>query len=255
MPGRLSCRQLSIVFLFLVWAASALPAAPATPTASHTVHYETTRQDEDWSYLRDPARRTDYLDNMKYIPLRNEDGWYMSLGGDVRERYELLDHPQWGQGPTDTNGYWMQRYLLHADIHLGSRVRFFSQFQSGLINGRKGAYFGVIALIGPANHIDLQPSFDLRLIKRWILITKAGFFWRQSIHDGIYGPAINLLRSAGSSTSRFIGSQIATQAEWEINPHFSWTGNYTHFFTGQFLRDTGPSKDVNFFTTWLYYRF
>ena len=154
MPGRLSCRQLSIVFLFLVWAASALPAAPATPTASHTVPYETTRQDED---------RTDK-----------------------------------------------------------SLQTFNALFP-------KGAYFGVIALIGPANHIDLQPSFDLRLIKRWILITEAGFFWRQSIHDGIYGPAINLLRSAGSSTSRFIGSQIATQAEWEINPHFSWTGNYTHF--------------------------
>ena len=65
--------------------------------------------------MRDhPGRNPDYLDKVKYIPLRNEEGWYASLGGDVRERYELFDHPLWGQGRTDTNGYLMQRYLLHA---------------------------------------------------------------------------------------------------------------------------------------------
>jgi hypothetical protein len=119
----------------------------------------------------------------------------------------------------------------------------------------KGAYFGEIALISPANHMDLQPTVDLRLTKRWTLSPEAGFFWRQSNHDGIYGPAINLLRSAGSSTSRFIGSQLAAQAEWEISRHFSWAGNYTHFFAGQFLQDTKPAKDVNYFTTWIYYHF
>jgi len=475
MPGKPAHHRLSAAFIFLVLTAAALPAQLATPAAesSEAALYKKVRQDEDWSYLRhNPGRNPDYVDKVKYIPLRNEEGWYVSLGGDVRERYELLDHPLWGQGQTDTNGYLMQRYLLHADIRLGPRVRVFSQFKSGLINGRnggprptdedkaefhqvfvdlgiggknllsfragrqelsfgtsrlvsireqpnvrqsfdglratlnlhrwridgfvtkpvetnpgafddspdhtrtfwglyavrpwrvlpgghvdlyylgidrknarfdqvsaretrhsvgtrlwgrreawdynyeivyqwgsfgnagirawtvasddgftvshvrfrprlglkadvtsgdrdstnpslqtfnalfpKGAYFGEIALIGPANHVDLQPSIDLRLTKRWTLSPEAGFFWRQSIHDGIYGPAINLLRSAGSSKSRIIGSQLAAQAEWEIDRHFSWTGNYTHFFAGHFLRDTGPSEDVNFFTTWLYYRF
>jgi hypothetical protein len=489
MPGKLTCRPLSAVIIFLVWSAAGLRAQQATTateqaakttaspdrTASEAAPYKKIRQDEDWSYLRnDPGRKIDYLDKLKYIPLRDEDGWYVSLGGDVRERYEFLDHPLWGQGATDTNGYLMQRFMLHADIHLGSRVRFFSQFQSGLVSGRnggprptdedkfefhqafvdlnvrgknlpllsfrvgrqelsfgtsrlvsireepnvrqsfdglrailylrqwridgfvtkpvatnpgvfddspdhtrtfwglyavrpwkvlpgghvdlyymgidrknarfdqgahretrhsvgtrlwggreewdynyelvyqwgsfgsanirawtlasdngftlsrvhfrprmglkadvtsgdrdktdpslqtfnaffpKGAYFGEIALIGPANHMDLQPSVDLRLTKRWTLTSEAGFFWRQSIHDGIYGPAINLLRAAGSSGSRFIGSQFSTEAKWEISRHFSWAGNYTYFFAGQFLRDTKPAKDVNFFTTWIYFLF
>ena len=113
MPGRLICRQISVVFIFLVWAAAALPAQQATPaaaqseqattnpgpTTSQAAPYKKVWQDEDWSYLRDdPARKIDYLDKLKYIPLRNADGWYVSLGGDVRERYELLNHPLWGQG-------------------------------------------------------------------------------------------------------------------------------------------------------------
>lgn len=111
------------------------PTAAAQP-AHAVASYKTLRQDEDWSCLRDPALQIDVFYKPKYIPLRNEDGWYVSLGGDVRERYELLDHPSWGQGPTDTNGYLMQRYLLHADIHLGPSVRFFSQIQSGMVNWR-----------------------------------------------------------------------------------------------------------------------
>jgi hypothetical protein len=147
------------------------------------------------------------------------------------------------------------RLSLKADVTSGDRGRTNPSLQTFNALFPKGAYFGEIALIGPANHMDLQPSVDFRLTKRWTLSPAAGFFWRQSIHDGIYGPAINLLRSAGSSTARFIGSQIAAQAECEISRHFSWTGNYTHFFTGRFLDDTKPAKDVNFFTTWIYYRF
>jgi hypothetical protein len=111
MPKRLTF--LPVAFIFMVCAAAALPAQEeasaaaqsaktTAPTASEAAPYKKVRQDEDWSYLRDdPARKIDYLDKLKYIPLRNEDGWYVSLGGDVRERYELLDRLLWGQGQTD----------------------------------------------------------------------------------------------------------------------------------------------------------
>jgi hypothetical protein len=119
----------------------------------------------------------------------------------------------------------------------------------------KGAYFGEIAIIGPSNHMDLHPSVDLNIAKDWLITVESVFFWRESVHDGIYGPAVNLLRGPGDSRSRFIGSQPSVQAEWDMSRHFSWTGNYTHFFTGAFLEDTKPAKDVDYFTTWVSYRF
>jgi len=109
-----------------------------TPTPSTTPPpYQQQRYDEDWSYLKDPERRTDQLDRLKYIPL-NDRGWYVSLGGEARWRYEYFSEFAFGAGPQDRNGYFLQRYLLHADWHLGKRVRVFTQLQSGIENGRNG---------------------------------------------------------------------------------------------------------------------
>ena len=108
------------------------PSPSPTPAA-----YQQQRYDEDWSYLSDRARQTDWFDRIKYIPLNNR-GWYVSLGGEARIRYEYFGKFAFGAGPQDNNGYWLQRYLLHADWHLGQRVRLFTQLQSGIENGRRG---------------------------------------------------------------------------------------------------------------------
>src|SRR5258708_28616431 len=95
------------------------------------------RYDENWSFLSDSSHRTDWLDRLKYIPL-GPSGWFVSLGGEIRERFELLDQPGFGTGPVDQNGYFLQRYLLSSDFHFGSRFRFFMELQSGLEDGRNG---------------------------------------------------------------------------------------------------------------------
>src|SRR5262249_62434352 len=64
--------------------------------------------------------------------------WFVTIGGEIRERFELLDHPNFGSGTTDGNGYFLQRYLLSSDFHFGAGVRFFTELQSGLENGRNG---------------------------------------------------------------------------------------------------------------------
>lgn len=96
------------------------------------------RYDEDWSFLRDPLEQTDYLDAIKYIPLGQHEGWYLSLGGELRPYYELYHNEDWGAEPEDNNGFLLQRYMLHADLHLGKQVRFFGQVKSGIAIGRKG---------------------------------------------------------------------------------------------------------------------
>lgn len=100
--------------------------------------YQLMRYEEDWSTLSDPSHRSDWLDPLKYISL-GRTGWYMTLGGEIREKFELLDEPGFGVGPVDQNGYLLQRYLLSSDFHLGSRFRFFTELQSGLEEGRNGS--------------------------------------------------------------------------------------------------------------------
>jgi len=125
-------------FLLALFMLSLSQLCAQTPSPSPTPSpYQQQRYDEDWSYLSDRARHTDWFDRIKYIPF-NDRGWYLSLGGEARIRYEYFSKFAFGAGPQDNNGYWLQRYLLHADWHLGQRVRLFTQLQSGIENGRRG---------------------------------------------------------------------------------------------------------------------
>ena len=113
----------------------------------------------------------------------------------------------------------------------------------------------VFALIGPANFIDLHPILDVHLTQSITVTTDWDVFWRQSTRDGIYGPAINLIRSGRTSRARSVGSQATVQAEWQVTRHTTLVGIYTHFFAGAFLRESGPGRDVDYVTTWVAYRF
>jgi len=100
------------------------------------------------------------LDHIKYVPF-SRDGWYLSMGGEIRQRYENYQNPGFGSDPKDDNGYLLQRYLLHADSHFGSRFRLFVQLQSGIENGRNGG-----PRLTDEDIIDLHQAFgDLILFK------------------------------------------------------------------------------------------
>src|SRR5215813_3045931 len=117
--------------------ATTLPVAAQASSPPSPPPFQPLRYDEDWSYLGDESRRSEWLDRLKYIPL-NERGWYLSLGGEARFRYEYFSQFNFGAGPQDDTGYLLQRYLLHADAHFGKRVRVFAQLQSGIESGRNG---------------------------------------------------------------------------------------------------------------------
>ena len=427
------------------------------------------RQDEDWSSLRNIALQTDPLDELKYIPLEAAGSSWLTLGGEVRERYEYFRNANWGRGPQDSNGYLMQRFMLHADVHAGEHFRIFTQLQSGIENGRnggprpvdrddfevhqlfaeakngdftlragrqellfgsqrlvsvregpnvrqsfdglratwhkkdwrvdafvtrpvetnpgawddgpdpdaefwglygtapfrplaggkadvyylglrrneatfdqgtgrelrhslgtrlwgknagwdwnfeyvyqfgdfgkgrisawtaasdtgftfervpwtprigvkaditsgdrnpsdrnletfnplfpRGAYFGEMGLIGPANHIDLHPSVEVHPARTVTLTMDADLFWRESTRDGVYNSGLNVARSGLSGGSRYVGAQAAAQIEWRIQRHVTWTANCAHFFAGDFLEENPPGKDVSYFSTWMTFRF
>lgn len=434
--------------------------------------FQQLRYDENYEYLKDKQKRTARLDKLKYIPLGRED-WYLSLGGEVRLRYETYRNAAFGAGAQDSNGYLLQRYLLHSDWHLGKNLRVFAQLQSGIINDRRGgarptdkdvldvhqaffdakiysdekrsltiragrqeiefgsgrlisasegtnirrtfdavrpiykqgkwtanglfaklvetdkgvfddepindqtfwgagairsrqagrgglsfyylgldrkiarfnqgaareirqtfggriwgvfkqfdynyeligqtgsfgtgkirafavvsdtgfnlpktkfqprfglrasvtsgdknrenlnlqsfnplfpgtAYSGAIALVGPTNIMDLTPSVRLNLNKKITVSLDSAFYWRQSLADGLYGINVNLQRTGNLSRERFVGSLPSIRLDYRLNRHFTYTIIYSHFFAGNFLKETPPANSVDYFSTWISYRF
>ena len=456
--------------LLLTWALAPTSVRADDPPAAPA--YQQLRYEEDYRYLRDPSRRSDFLDRLKYIALTQGDESYLTLGGEARERYEYFHNSQWGAGPQDDSGYALQRYMVHADVHLGEHVRFFSQLKSGLEDGRhggprpsdedrldvnqafvdvtvafepttltarlgrqelqygtsriisaregpnvrqsfdgikliaktgdarvdlflarpvetnrgffddkwdsdrtfwgvyftralwagldahidlyylgldrsgaefdqgtghelrhslgvrlfgkpkpwdynfealwqfgtfkdadieawtaasdtgytlplalqtrlalkadiasgdrnpnagtlqtfnalfpRGAYFSETALIGPANFIDVHPSIEVRPGAGVLVFADWDFFWRQSLNDGLYGVAVNLVRSGQNTNARYIGDQAQIGVEWTFLRHFTLVALYAHFFAGPFIEDTGPGKDVDYASTWLTFKF
>lgn len=125
-------RSLRIALVFFIFASSAFAQCQEPRPALQMLRYE-----EDWSLLSDPACFQDPFDRIKYISLGGEDR-FLSIGGEIRYKYENYLNPGFGTDPHSDYGYILQRYLLHTDWHLGSHFRLFAQFQSGLEEGRNG---------------------------------------------------------------------------------------------------------------------
>lgn len=145
--------------------------------------YKQLRYEEDYSYLKNPNLSTDFWDPIKYIPLGGREDWYLSIGGEVRERFEFYHHEEAGSAPADQHGnnsYALQRYMLHGDLHIGSTFRFFGQFRSGLVNGRIG---------GPRPDID-EDTFDVHQAFVDVAIpfgNDVTFTWRIGRQELAYG--------------------------------------------------------------------
>jgi hypothetical protein len=71
---------------------------------------------------------------IKNIPLSATNPYTnLSIGGEIREQLRMYQHVNYGDvdsGVNDNDVYLLQRYLLHADLHLGRHLRFFGQLNS-----------------------------------------------------------------------------------------------------------------------------
>jgi alginate export protein len=82
---------------------------------------------------------TGISDTLKNIPLGNNPGWYVNLGGSLRERFESFSNSTFGfrgAGGVPSEDYILHRLLLSGDFHFGPYVRTFVQFGDELEAGR-----------------------------------------------------------------------------------------------------------------------
>ncbi len=145
LAGLLSC-------LVVIACAARISSAQATKPLRPAFASE--RYDENWSFLRDPSKRTDFFDPIKWIPLDKDGSLFLTVGGELRERFQDVRNQGFGlPSPShDANGF--HRIFLFADIHLGPHFRTFAELVNGEIMG---------ALVNPSptekDPLDLLQGF------------------------------------------------------------------------------------------------
>lgn len=152
--------------------------------------YFLSRWAEDWSFLADPAKRTDPLDALKYIPLADDGAVYLSLSNEERGRLNYTTSPGLRAGRDQDQ--FLLRNVVGADLHLGEHVRFYGEINSsqatganpGVLNGNfrndaiiqqafvevsgtvAGVKLGVMGgrqefADGPPNLVNIRPAPDI----------------------------------------------------------------------------------------------
>ena len=114
-------------------------------------------------------------------------------------------------------------------------------------------YFSDATLLAPYNFFDFHPSLQLRPHEHVLLTVAWDAFFRYSTEDAVFSPN-GIVIPAGASDDRFVGSTVTLQADWSVSRNVSLTVTYVHFFSGPVVRDAG-GKDVDYFGTWLTFRF
>lgn len=110
------------------------------------------------------------------------------------------------------------------------------------------AYFGYIDAIGRQNIVDLHPGASIKAAKDKLTLKAEGhFFWRAESADALYNAGGGVVRGGAPGTSKQVGSEVDFVANYKFTQHLDMEFGYSHFFAGDFIKQTGPDQDIDFF--------
>ena len=117
------------------------------------------------------------------------------------------------------------------------------------------SFLGYIDYIGRQNIISPNAGIALSPIHGLTLSLQQYFFWRDSDRDAIYNKSGVVLRPGTATTARYVGAETDLFATYTFTRHILGYAGYSHFFTGDFIRKTGPDKDSDFLYAAIQYTF
>ncbi len=179
----------------------------------------------------------------------------------TRFNYEAEGAYQFGHVPGDTisagmfSGVfgwspciaWTPRFELGLDYASGDPNG--SPTQAGTFNplfDLAHKYLGHADLIARKNLLAGQVAMHLHPTSKLTLSVWWHAFFRANTADAAYRVPGAVLRAAGGNTSRDIGSEIDLMLKYKVDRHWTVAFEYAHFFTGDFINQTGPSADTDF---------
>ena len=111
----------------------------------------------------------------------------------------------------------------------------------------RGGYFGLAAIIGPSNLMDIHPSVSFKLNPKLDWSVDYDIFWRYSKNDGLYAPSTKLIYSGKNSIAKYVGNQLSSELTFIPVPYIYMRAELTWFKAGKYLQEVSEGKNI-FFT-------
>jgi hypothetical protein len=108
----------------------------------------------------------------------------------------------------------------------------------------KGKYFGELSPVGPYNVVSVNSRVSASFGGNVSGSLAAMAYWRFSSRDGLYDIPGNLVRSPGSATARFIGSEAEAVVDWQATPELDLSTSLSAFAPGEFIKQSGPARTI-----------
>jgi len=112
--------------------ADGFPANAAGDGAT-TGGYNLSRWAEDWRSYKDPKKRDDILDRLKYVPIAADGDVYATFSGEFRVRMNLTTNPNLRKSEAQRQD--INRIVGGVDLHLGKHLRVFGEVGHAGLDG------------------------------------------------------------------------------------------------------------------------
>ena len=175
--------------------------ANAAGDGATTGGYNLSRWAEDWRIYRDPGKRDDFLDRLKYVPITSDGNVYATFSGELRLRMNLTTNP--GLRKADAQRQDINRIVGGVDLHLGPNLRVFGEVgHAGLDGENLGAPAANLRNDFAVQQLFVEARGDIAGLDSGVRVG------RQEFTDGS-----NLLTSArDNNTLRFVLNGVRAYA-------------------------------------------
>jgi len=117
------------------------------------------------------------------------------------------------------------------------------------------AYLGYIDIVGRQNIVDFSGGVSLRPLDRATISLTGHLFRRAENTDGLYNAGGGVGRAGGHGADEGVVAELALTIKYKFDSHLTGLFGYSHFFAGDFIKESGASEDIDFVYAQLEYTF
>jgi len=112
--------------------------------------------------------------------------------------------------------------------------------------------YGVMDFFRWQNMQEAAAEITLSPHKKWKIIPATNFFWLENNLDSWYDSSGKKLRTdTTGNAGLYVGQEASLLVKYDLNDNIKLESGYAHFFSGPYVKDTGPNDDAD----WLYLQF